>query len=85
MLGWKGEDVSPESDGSIEKFVLNNSDKKISPNDGAHVKREYPFFHLNNKINEIHVQFMNDGFYFPFLNIFSSFNWKTRRQSVRGT
>lgn len=40
MLGWKGEDLSPKSDNSIERFIIKASDKssKKTPNDGAHVK-----------------------------------------------
>ncbi|XP_037919756.1 FK506-binding protein 59 isoform X2 [Hermetia illucens] len=57
MLGWKGEDVSPESDGSIEKFVLNKSDKKISPNDGAHVKIHLIGKHEGKVFEERDVEF----------------------------
>lgn len=40
MLGWKGEDLSPNSDRSIEKFIIKQSTKssKLTPNDGATVK-----------------------------------------------
>lgn len=40
MLGWKGEDLSPNSDTSIEKFIIKPSEKanKRTPNDGALVK-----------------------------------------------
>ncbi|XP_062142282.1 FK506-binding protein 59 [Drosophila sulfurigaster albostrigata] len=38
MLGWKGEDLSPNQDGSIERTILEQSDKKRSPSDGAFVK-----------------------------------------------
>lgn len=38
MLGWKGEDLSPNHDGSIERFIIVPSEKKRSPSDGAMVK-----------------------------------------------
>ncbi|XP_001356347.2 FK506-binding protein 59 [Drosophila pseudoobscura] len=38
MLGWKGEDLSPNQDGSIDRIILEPSDKKRSPTDGAFVK-----------------------------------------------
>lgn len=38
LLGWKGQDVSKNGDGGVEKFTITKSDKKKTPNDGAHVK-----------------------------------------------
>ncbi|XP_065355698.1 FK506-binding protein 59 [Calliphora vicina] len=38
MLGWMGEDISPNSDGSIERFIVESSEKKRTPNEGAFVK-----------------------------------------------
>ncbi|XP_058453687.1 FK506-binding protein 59 isoform X2 [Malaya genurostris] len=38
MLGWKGEDLSPKSDQSIERFVLKAGEGKKTPNDGGMVK-----------------------------------------------
>ncbi|XP_023177091.1 FK506-binding protein 59 [Drosophila hydei] len=38
MLGWKGKDLSPNQDGSIELTILEQSDKKRTPSDGAFVK-----------------------------------------------
>ncbi|XP_068147492.1 FK506-binding protein 59 [Drosophila tropicalis] len=38
MLGWKGEDLSPNQDGSIERTILEQSEKKRTPSDGAFVK-----------------------------------------------
>lgn len=38
MLGWRGEDVSPNKDGSIERFIVVSSDKKRSPAEGGLVK-----------------------------------------------
>lgn len=38
MLGWKGQDLSKDGDGSIERFIVVKSDKKKTPNDGAFVK-----------------------------------------------
>lgn len=38
MLGWKGKDISPEQDKSIEYYVLEKSDKRRSPKDGSSVK-----------------------------------------------
>lgn len=40
LLGWKGEDLSPNSNGAIEKFIIKPSDtqSKRTPTDGALVK-----------------------------------------------
>lgn len=38
MLGWMGEDISPNSDGSIERFIVENSEKRRTPNEGAFIK-----------------------------------------------
>jgi FK506-binding protein 4/5 len=38
MLGWKGQDLSKDGDGGIERFIVTRSDKKKTPNDGALVK-----------------------------------------------
>lgn len=38
MLGWKGQDLSKNGDGGIERFIVVKSDKKKTPNDGAFVK-----------------------------------------------
>src|SRR5690349_19067477 len=38
MLGWKGQDLSKNGDGGIERFIVTKSDKKKTPNDGALVK-----------------------------------------------
>lgn len=38
MLGWKGQDLSKNGDGGIERFVVTKSEKKKTPNDGAFVK-----------------------------------------------
>ncbi|XP_067620323.1 FK506-binding protein 59 [Eurosta solidaginis] len=46
LLGWKGEDLSPNKDGSIERFIMKVSDKKRSPGEGALVK-----VHLIGKYN----------------------------------
>uniref|UniRef100_T1PI33 peptidylprolyl isomerase n=1 Tax=Musca domestica TaxID=7370 RepID=T1PI33_MUSDO len=45
MLGWMGADVSPNKDGSIERFTIVSSDKRRGPNDGslckAHITGKY--------------------------------------------
>lgn len=38
LLGWKGQDVSKNGDGGVEKYIVTKSDKKKTPNDGALVK-----------------------------------------------
>lgn len=43
MLGWKGEDISPNSDGSIERFIVSHSEKKRTPNEGSFVKGMFKF------------------------------------------
>ena len=38
VISWKGEDLSPNSDGSIERYQVNAGDGFTSPNDGAMVE-----------------------------------------------
>lgn len=38
LLGWKGQDLSKNGDNGIERFIVTKSEKKKTPNDGAHVK-----------------------------------------------
>ncbi|XP_055371443.1 FK506-binding protein 59 [Condylostylus longicornis] len=38
MMGWKGEDLSPDSDGSIERVIITKSERRKTPTNGAHVK-----------------------------------------------
>ncbi|XP_062553119.1 FK506-binding protein 59 isoform X2 [Armigeres subalbatus] len=38
MLGWKGEDLSPQSDQGIVRFIQKVGEGKKTPNDGAFVK-----------------------------------------------
>lgn len=38
MLGWKGQDLSKNGDGGIERFIITKSSSKKTPNDGAFVK-----------------------------------------------
>jgi FK506-binding protein 4/5 len=38
MLSWKGQDLSKDGDGGIERFIVTKSEKKKTPNDGAFVK-----------------------------------------------
>ena len=47
MMGWKGQDLSPNGDGGIERFVVVKSDKKKTPNDGAFVK-----CHITGRLDE---------------------------------
>lgn len=38
LLGWKGQDLSKDGSGAIERFIITKGEKKKTPNDGAHVK-----------------------------------------------
>lgn len=38
MLSWKGEDISPQMDGSIERVILKKSEKRRNPTDLSFVK-----------------------------------------------
>jgi FK506-binding protein 4/5 len=38
LLKWKGQDLSKNGDNGIERFIVTKSEKKKTPNDGAHVK-----------------------------------------------
>lgn len=51
MLGWMGEDISPNTDGSIERFIVQKSEKKRSPNEGSFVKG-------NLQCNFIHTHYI---------------------------
>lgn len=43
MIDWKGTDLSPEQDGSIEKFQVVTGTGYLTPNDGALVDSELKF------------------------------------------
>jgi len=47
VISWKGEDLSPNKDGGIERIIINAGEGYINPNDGALV--------------EIHVVGVHDG------------------------
>lgn len=59
MLGWKGEDLSPKSDGAIQRFVVKASDKqnKTTPNEGALVKLHLKGKHEARVFDERDVEF----------------------------
>lgn len=57
MLGWKGEDLSPGSDRSIERFVLTPGEGKKTPNDGALVKIHLVGRHDGRIFEERDVEF----------------------------
>lgn len=57
MLGWKGEDLSPGSDKSIERFVLTPGEGKKTPNDGALVKIHLVGRHEGRIFEERDVEF----------------------------
>lgn len=40
VLGWKGEDLSPNKDGSIERYQISAGEGYATPNDGALVDGE---------------------------------------------
>lgn len=46
MLGWKGEDVSPNSTGEIERFILTAGEGQSTPGQGDHVD-----VHVEGKYN----------------------------------
>ncbi|ALC38323.1 FK506-bp2 [Drosophila busckii] len=57
MLGWKGEDLSPNQDGCIERIILQPSDKKRTPSDGAFVKAHISGTFDSNVFEERDVEF----------------------------
>jgi len=57
MLSWKGQDLSKNGDGGIERFIMVKSDKKKTPNDGAHVKCHLVGRHEGNVFEERDVEF----------------------------
>uniref|UniRef100_A0A1A9W034 peptidylprolyl isomerase n=1 Tax=Glossina brevipalpis TaxID=37001 RepID=A0A1A9W034_9MUSC len=58
MLGWKGKDISPEQDGSIEYFVLEKSERRRLPKDGSSVKVHITGKYNDNVFEEREVQFV---------------------------
>lgn len=48
VLGWKGEDISPKKDGTIERLQIKSGDGYDMPNDGALVE-----IHLEGRVNGI--------------------------------
>lgn len=58
MLGWRGEDVSPNKDGSIERFIVVSSDKKRSPAEGGLVKVHLIGKYNGNIFEERNVEFV---------------------------
>lgn len=38
LLGWKGQDISPGMDGSIERFIIKSSEKRRNPDNDSIVK-----------------------------------------------
>lgn len=57
MLDWKGQDLSKNGDGGIERFIVVKSDKKKTPNDGAHVKIHQIGRHDGRVFEERDVEF----------------------------
>lgn len=57
MLGWKGQDLSKNGDGGIERFIVTKSEKKKTPNDGAFVKCHIVGRHEGRVIEERDVEF----------------------------
>lgn len=72
MIDWKGEDLSPDKDGSIERYQIVQGKDVIKPQDGALVNGEYnlkkvsPYFYFKSStaqyILNLHI-------------LFSTFNW----------
>lgn len=44
LLGWKGQDISPGMDGSIERFIIKSSEKRRNPDNDSIVKGTGTFF-----------------------------------------
>lgn len=42
LLGWKGEDLSPEQDGSVQRFIIKASEKRRNPDSDSAVKGKLP-------------------------------------------
>lgn len=75
MIDWKGADLSPEQDASIEKFQIVNGSGYSTPNDGALVDGKscpqdlgIDFFRLYTFIQEL-----NGFIYHIFCFVFSTF------------
>lgn len=57
LLGWKGQDLSRNGDNGIERFIVKKSDKKKTPNDGAHVKIHITGTHEGRTFDDRDVEF----------------------------
>lgn len=57
LLSWKGQDVSKNGDFGVEKFIVTKSDKKKTPNDGAHVKCHITGRYQGNVFDDRDVEF----------------------------
>uniref|UniRef100_A0A2M4BPG4 peptidylprolyl isomerase n=1 Tax=Anopheles marajoara TaxID=58244 RepID=A0A2M4BPG4_9DIPT len=60
ILGWKGEDLSPKSDGGIQRFILTAGTGKKRPNPGGMVKLHLVGCHEGRVFEERDVEFAID-------------------------
>uniref|UniRef100_A0A2M4AMF4 peptidylprolyl isomerase n=1 Tax=Anopheles triannulatus TaxID=58253 RepID=A0A2M4AMF4_9DIPT len=60
ILGWKGEDLSPKSDGGIQRFILNAGTGKKRPNPGGMVKLHLVGRHEGRVFEDRDVEFAID-------------------------
>ncbi|XP_037960475.1 FK506-binding protein 59 [Teleopsis dalmanni] len=57
LLKWEGEDVSPEQDHSIERFIIQNGKKRGTPQEGALVKVHLIGKYAGNVFEDREVEF----------------------------
>lgn len=57
MLGWKGEDISPDSSRGIERFILTAGEGQSTPGEGDHVELHVVGVHEGRVFDERDVQF----------------------------
>ncbi|XP_058062773.1 FK506-binding protein 59 isoform X1 [Anopheles bellator] len=60
ILGWKGEDLSPKSDGGIRRFIISSGAGKKKPNSGGMVKIHLVGRHEGRVFEDRDVEFAID-------------------------
>lgn len=72
MIDWTGDDLSPDKDGSIEKFQITQGKDYVTPHEGALV---------NSKYDCMAIEFSTRAAYFisKLILRFSTFNGNVQR------
>lgn len=77
MIDWKGEDLSPEKDGSIERFVITAGKGFTTPADASLVNGEI----IYKSISSSNLTLITTTFFFyPWIH--SSLDWQVQRPGI---